>query len=288
MTNELIPLDGLTLKELAEMANLFGEKCQQAAKLTVQDAIASGRALLQARQQIEHGDWHNWLGQHFDYSRRTAETYMRLGSNAKRFAFETPESIREAIRMIADGDGGKKQPESAAVDPPRASRKSGQVEVIEPGQTDVQPDDDPAPDPPTQRKTAKGSEKVKEADKPKTQPVVPEIVDKPQEDGAVILRESDTLGILEMCLRCVSSAQILPAVAEKAVQKSDDKEKKSAAKQLRKLADKLDPPTKFVPPTAEEVAEYCKEKGYTNVDAEDFVAYYRSQSWKKANGASLL
>jgi hypothetical protein len=41
--------------------------------------------------------------------------------------------------------------------------------------------------------------------------------------------------------------------------------------------------TRFVPPTVEEVAEYCKERN-NGVDPEHFVAYYASQKWKKANG----
>jgi hypothetical protein len=40
---------------------------------------------------------------------------------------------------------------------------------------------------------------------------------------------------------------------------------------------------RFAPPTAEEVAAYIAEKGY-HFDGAAFVAYYASQSWKKANG----
>jgi hypothetical protein len=36
---------------------------------------------------------------------------------------------------------------------------------------------------------------------------------------------------------------------------------------------------KFVPPTIDEVEDYIKEKGY-NIDAERFVAYYKSNGWK--------
>ena len=39
-------------------------------------------------------------------------------------------------------------------------------------------------------------------------------------------------------------------------------------------------------PTVEEVAEYCKERN-NNVDPEEFVDYYSSQNWKKANGQPL-
>ena len=37
--------------------------------------------------------------------------------------------------------------------------------------------------------------------------------------------------------------------------------------------------TRFTPPTVEEVAAYCAEKGY-DVDAERFVAFYESKGWK--------
>lgn len=43
------------------------------------------------------------------------------------------------------------------------------------------------------------------------------------------------------------------------------------------------PKKKFIPPTVEEVAEYCKERN-CDVDPVAFVAYYASQNWKKANG----
>ena len=39
-------------------------------------------------------------------------------------------------------------------------------------------------------------------------------------------------------------------------------------------------------PTVEQVAEYCRERN-NNVDPEEFVDYYSSQNWKKANGQPL-
>ena len=35
----------------------------------------------------------------------------------------------------------------------------------------------------------------------------------------------------------------------------------------------------FVPPTTQDVADYCKEKGITTVDAERFVDFYSSKDW---------
>lgn len=36
---------------------------------------------------------------------------------------------------------------------------------------------------------------------------------------------------------------------------------------------------RFAPPTLENVSEYCREMGYTNVDAERFIDYYASNGW---------
>ena len=43
---------------------------------------------------------------------------------------------------------------------------------------------------------------------------------------------------------------------------------------------------RFVPPTVEEVAEYCRERG-NSVDAETFVAHYEAQGWKRNNGLKI-
>ena len=36
---------------------------------------------------------------------------------------------------------------------------------------------------------------------------------------------------------------------------------------------------RFIPPTKQEVIEYCQEKGYTEVDVERFIDYYTSNGW---------
>lgn len=40
---------------------------------------------------------------------------------------------------------------------------------------------------------------------------------------------------------------------------------------------------RFTPPSADEVRAYCLERG-NGIDADDFIDYYGSQKWKKANG----
>jgi len=51
-----------------------------------------------------------------------------------------------------------------------------------------------------------------------------------------------------------------------------------------------DPPPpahRFTPPTLEEVTVHCREKGY-HFSPEEFIAYYASQGWKKANGRPVV
>lgn len=38
--------------------------------------------------------------------------------------------------------------------------------------------------------------------------------------------------------------------------------------------------THFIAPTVDDVRAYCREKGYTDIDAEAFVAFYQSKGWK--------
>ena len=85
-------------------------------------------------------------------------------------------------------------------------------------------------------------------------------------------------------LRCHGDALAAMANGNKHEPKKADP--KAEANQLRKLADKLDPPTKFVKPTVEDVAEYCRERK-NNIDAEMFVAHYAANGWKLANGNKL-
>lgn len=42
---------------------------------------------------------------------------------------------------------------------------------------------------------------------------------------------------------------------------------------------------KFVPPTVEEVREYCTAQGYGTIDPEGFVDYYAANGWKVGNQA---
>jgi hypothetical protein len=266
---------GLSDDELKLMANTFGEKCQQAAKKTVEDAITAGTALLVMRDRIDRGEWSKWLAANWDYTRQTAHNYLTLAVNVKRFTNRTPDSIREAMRVIAD----QRADESDVDVVPRAERKTGRVEVAEVGQTVVQADhsvdvskmvDENAvkAEPKTNTKHTPATAKAKEADRPAPMTITPVIIEEPP-----TVPDEPTLAdwsVVELLTFLKSSA--------------DDPKKR--ARELRKAADELDPPTKFIKPTVEDVAEYCQQRK-NNIDAEMFVAHYAANGWKLANGNKL-
>ena len=68
---------------------------------------------------------------------------------------------------------------------------------------------------------------------------------------------------------------------------SDESERKRMAQRLRKVANKLDPPSKFVPPTIEDVIDYASEKGWNGFDAEKYWNHHESKGWTMNHGKSM-
>lgn len=69
-----------------------------------------------------------------------------------------------------------------------------------------------------------------------------------------------------------NSNQILDNNNNRGVSNETPPAKKSASK-------------RFVKPTVEEISSYIKEKGYTDVNAQQFFDYYESKGWKVGNSA---
>lgn len=65
-------------------------------------------------------------------------------------------------------------------------------------------------------------------------------------------------------------------------QKDKDKEKKRNEKETTVNGGKEKPLARFSPPTVDEVAAYCRERG-NKVDAQHFVDFYTSKGWKVGN-----
>ena len=168
MTKDLtaIDLNLLPIETLGEMANETAEQVEKNAKATVQKAIDCGRYLAAIKEQLEHGEWGTWLGKNWNYSQPTASRYMTIASNYSSMNnLEQAKDVNAALRMIADHkeETKPKKPAKPAADTPKAS-----VTVVDP---------DPEPKPPTQRATAKGSEKVPEDKKQRTQQMAVELIE---------------------------------------------------------------------------------------------------------------
>ena len=63
--------------------------------------------------------------------------------------------------------------------------------------------------------------------------------------------------------------------------KEEEKEKKEEEKGKKSSAGK--PPARFIPPTVEEVAAYCKKRG-RGIDPEACVDYYQANGWIQGKG----
>lgn len=66
----------------------------------------------------------------------------------------------------------------------------------------------------------------------------------------------------------------------------DSENKKESANALKKERGQAAPRARFVPPTLDEVAEYCSERG-SSIDPAAFVDYYTANGWKQGAGKPL-
>lgn len=220
------------IKELmSDVAILFDKSEEKVTKLI--------EVLKHQKEAVGHGAWLPYLRDNFggDAAVQRVQHFMRKRS----------ESNKSLVTYLDDGDS---KPETA----PRSERKPADVKIS------IPVDPDPTPDPPSIRTTAKGSEKVTEDKKPRTQTVTVEILD----DEPDSLPEEKTLADW-------SVSEIFDYLEQSA---SDAKKR---AKELRKLADKLDPPTKFVKPDIDDVKGYFTE--LKSMDADSFFDFYESKGW---------
>lgn len=105
--NEITTLNGL--------ANGIREKHQaalDAAANAVSLAREAGELLIQAKAQVAHGHWAQWLKANVPFSERTAQGYMRLVRELPKLDDEKAQRVavmplRQALKAIADQDDVK-------------------------------------------------------------------------------------------------------------------------------------------------------------------------------------
>lgn len=66
------------LQDLAEAIRAKHMEANATAQRAVLLAVEAGQLLIQAKGQVEHGGWSDWLAQNCQFSDRTARTYMSL------------------------------------------------------------------------------------------------------------------------------------------------------------------------------------------------------------------
>lgn len=118
--SEMIQLENLPVETLAEMANEAAAACEASGRKTVEHAATCGRALLAAKAQVKHGEWLDWLAENFSQSQQRASQYMEIANYYTGSNLETAETIKGALRMIADS------PEKQAK---RAEREAKKLEA---------------------------------------------------------------------------------------------------------------------------------------------------------------
>jgi hypothetical protein len=113
MADTVTPLNPLT--ELATKIKDCHRAVESAAKTVVQNAMAAGFALIDAKRQKPHGGWLPWVKKECGLSERTAQRYMKLANGKSKLEQKLREdksvtmadlSLAEALRLIRDGDGG--------------------------------------------------------------------------------------------------------------------------------------------------------------------------------------
>jgi Protein of unknown function (DUF3102) len=71
-----------SLADLAARISTEHRACQHAIKRALAHAVACGRLLIEAKDQLEHGQWLPWLRDHCGVPERSAQRYITLAAHA--------------------------------------------------------------------------------------------------------------------------------------------------------------------------------------------------------------
>jgi hypothetical protein len=75
-------------------------------KQSLEHAIMAGELLIEAKEQVKHGEWLPWLRDHCTISERTAQLYMRCAKNRAELTSEIRNDVAdltmsEAVALLA-------------------------------------------------------------------------------------------------------------------------------------------------------------------------------------------
>src|SRR5262249_5037345 len=94
-----------SLADLAARIKAEHEAVSTALKDSVRHAIRAGNLLVEAKEQLKHGQWLPWLRDHCTISERTAQLYMRCAKNREAIEAQIRNgvadlSLNEAAAML--------------------------------------------------------------------------------------------------------------------------------------------------------------------------------------------
>ena len=95
-------------QQMAADANDFAADAERQLRSAVESARAAGDLLLQIRKQVGHGNWTEWLKQHWNHSDRVAQKYMQIAVSWSLIADKSPKSINHALQLLVEETGAGK------------------------------------------------------------------------------------------------------------------------------------------------------------------------------------
>ena len=97
--------DALALTDLASKINTAHRLATEAARSALEYALEAGRLLVEAKSQVEHGEWLPWLKANFEGGERNARNYMRLARHMPELEANRQRSadlsIDAALKLLA-------------------------------------------------------------------------------------------------------------------------------------------------------------------------------------------
>lgn len=95
----------MTLQRLIEQIRIEHGAAAGAARSALDHARRAGELLNEAKQQTDHGAWLPWLRQHFDFTPRTAQGYMRIAERWSELQGKSETvshlGLREALALLS-------------------------------------------------------------------------------------------------------------------------------------------------------------------------------------------
>jgi hypothetical protein len=96
-----------TLTDLATQINEAHEQCVEAYKSSLYFARTAGALLIEAKSQLQHGQWLPWLRENTSVAERTAQAYMQVSRDwavLEESAAIADLSFRDALKLLSQGE----------------------------------------------------------------------------------------------------------------------------------------------------------------------------------------